>query len=136
MSWFKNQNTIKIAKQVRINWPKTYMGGEERDKYAVRLENPRSQGARNHTRFFGWWMDVCSKNRNRKLQRIRELCVQKTDVSLVNYLIQKTGVDQFFEEKLHVAQLGILDSQTLQHTDVAILYGNEHRTQMFQVRPH
>lgn len=40
-------------------------------------------------------------------------------------LVEEAGVDQLLQEELDIAEFGVLDAQTLEHAEVAILYGHE-----------
>lgn len=62
------------------------------------------------------------------------VCVIKSRSRIWRYSVEETGVDQFLQEELHVAQLGVLDAQRLQHAKVPVLHRHENRAQMFQVR--
>ena len=37
-------------------------------------------------------------------------------------LVQKACIHQFLEEKFHIAQFRVLDSERFQHADIAIFY--------------
>ena len=50
-----------------------------------------------------------------------------------NGLIQKSGVDEFLQEELDVAELRVLDAERLEEADVAVLHRHEDRPQVADV---
>lgn len=49
------------------------------------------------------------------------------------YSVEKTGIDQFLQEKLDVTKLRVLDAEGLEHAEVAVLHSHEDGAQVFQV---
>jgi len=58
------------------------------------------------------------------------------DGKLNNRSIEETRLNEFFKEEFNIAQFRILDTEGLQHTQIAVLHRHEDRTQMFKVRTH
>lgn len=52
------------------------------------------------------------------------------------YSVEEAGVHQFLQEKLDVAELGVLDSEGFEHAQVSVLDCHEDGAEVFQVRSH
>lgn len=51
-------------------------------------------------------------------------------------LVEEASVNQLLQEELDIAEFGVLDAQTLEHAEVAILYSHEDWAKVFQVWAH
>lgn len=60
----------------------------------------------------------------------------RLDGELSGRSIEETRLDEFLKEKFNVAQFRILDTDRLQHTQIAILHRHEDRTQVLEIRTH
>lgn len=57
-------------------------------------------------------------------------------VSRALNLVQESSVDKLFQEEFDVTEFRVLDTETLQHAEVPVFYGQKHGAQMLQVCSH